>query len=118
MPVQEKLVPDRPWDFCRDAARGDQRLRKFADGRAQVGRLSPGTDAPVRHLGKKAVTLWRIILSDRHRQWLQAFRASLRNGFASLDPAPTREDSAPVRKQGGDQDEPVGLETSSNALTS
>jgi hypothetical protein len=28
---------------------------------------------------------------------------ALRDGFASLDPAPTREDSAPARKTGGEQ---------------
>jgi hypothetical protein len=31
---------------------------------------------------------------------LAALRASLRDGFASVDAAPTRKDSAPVRKMG------------------
>lgn len=65
MPVQKKIVPDRPWDFCRDAARGDQRPRKPAYGRAQVERLSLGPMLRA-SLWRKAVTLWRIILSDRH----------------------------------------------------
>jgi hypothetical protein len=38
----------------------------------------------------------------RHRVWA-ALRASLRDGFASLDPAPTRKDPAPTRKTGDEQ---------------
>jgi hypothetical protein len=38
----------------------------------------------------------------RRRRVQAALRASLRDGFASLAPAPTRKDSAPMRKTGVD----------------
>jgi transposase len=41
-----------------------------------------------------------------------ALRASLRDGFANLDPAPTRKDLAPVRKTGAEQDTAQARRTS------
>ena len=50
-------------------------------------------------LGHGAIFLGFHRPARGHRVYA-ALRASLRDGFASLDPAPTRKDSAPMRKMG------------------